>query len=651
MAVDRLPCYDVNNKLVNLERIYFSHKENKYQKRPLAGGQRSGAFYMLEDVSAEHGVVLVAEGYASGVTLFEATGYPTAICFSCGNIPAVVGALGSKYPKKQILICADDDKWHENAELRHSGLKAAQKACATTKNSTYILPDFSVLELSDKELSEIKPTDMNDLFVSLLKKGLDRKSGLELVRQQLIFKPTVHAEILKQLISKITPVDFRKLAELGETEKLRYNHFKIIVIEHILELARQNNWGLCRNHDFIYLFNGEYWSFVEEEELTTFLGEAAEAMGIGKFIAKDCNFREHLYKQFIALAKLPKPEQQKDTVLINLKNGTFEITPNGVKLHDFNRADFMTYQLPFDYNPEAGASLFEQYLDKVLPDKALQHILAEYLGYVFIRSNTLKLEKTLLLYGTGANGKSVFYEIVRALLGEQNTSEYSLQNLTDDRGYHRAMLINKLVNYASEINGRLEASIFKQLVSGEPVEARLPYGKPFTLTHYAKLIFNCNELPKDVEQTEAYFRRFLIIPFNVTIPEDEQDKQLAQKIIANELSGVFNWVLQGLTRLLEQKNFTESEAVKKSREQYEKESDSVKLFLEEKGYKTHATAFIAIKQLYPEYRAFCLDDGFSPVNNTNFKKRLLSSKIVVDKRNIGVVAYLSLCTDEYKNFG
>lgn len=150
----------------------------------------------------------------------------------------------------------------------------------------------------------------------------------------------------------------------------------------------------------------------------------------------------------------------------------------------------------------------------------------------------------MLLYGTGANGKSVFYEVVKNLLGEINISAHSLQSLTDNTGYYRAMIANKLVNYASEINGKLETSVFKQLVSGEPVEARLPYGKPFTITKYAKLIFNCNGLPRDVEQTEAYFRRFLSVPFEVTIPEAEQDKQLAQKIVSSELSGVFNWVLE-----------------------------------------------------------------------------------------------------------
>jgi putative DNA primase/helicase len=95
-------------------------------------------------------------------------------------------------------------------------------------------------------------------------------------------------------------------------------------------------------------------------------------------------------------------------------------------------------------------------------------VLAEYLGYVFVKhgSRSLKEEKALILYGTGANGKSVFFEIVSALLGDQNTCNYSLQSLTDSSGYYRAKLANKLVNYGSEINGRLESSLFKQMVSG-----------------------------------------------------------------------------------------------------------------------------------------------------------------------------------------
>jgi putative DNA primase/helicase len=211
-----------------------------------------------------------------------------------------------------------------------------------------------------------------------------------------------------------------------------------------------------------------------------------------------------------------------------------------------------------------------------------------------------------------------------------------LQSLTNDNGYFRAKLANKLVNYASEINGNLEASIFKQLVSGEPVEARLPYGQPFILKQYAKLIFNCNELPKDVEHTNAYFRRFLIIPFDVTIPQQEQDKQLHTKIIENELSGVFNWVLEGLNRLLEQKRFSECEAAQRAVEQYRIESDSVQMFLTEHAYKVSATIEIPLKDVFSEYRNYCIESGFKACSVRTLADRLRNAGFQTERKGYGM---------------
>jgi putative DNA primase/helicase len=54
------------------------------------------------------------------------------------------------------------------------------------------------------------------------------------------------------------------------------------------------------------------------------------------------------------------------------------------------------------------------------------------------------------------------------------------------------------------------------------------------------MIFNANELPRDEEQTNAFFRRFIIVPFDVTIPAEEQDRKLHRKIIDGELAGAFN---------------------------------------------------------------------------------------------------------------
>jgi len=450
-----------------------------------------------------------------------------------------------------------------------------------------------------------------------------------------------HNEILVQLLEQIQPVNFKELAELGEDTQPGKKHFLVISIEQVLIIAVNNNWGICKNHEFIYLYNGAYWKLIDSAVIQKFLGVAAEKMGVYKFDARLYTFRSELYHQFIAVSNLPKPEPNKDTVLVNLKNGTFEICLDKQELRAPQSSDFITYQLPFDYNPDARSPIFEAYLNKVQPDKNRQNILAEYIGYLFIRSSTLKLEKTLLLYGTGANGKSVFFEVINAMLGgDENVSSYSLQNLTNDNGYFRAMIANKLVNYASEINGKLEASIFKQLVSGEPVDARLPYGKPFTLTDYAKLIFNCNELPKDTEQTNAFFRRFLIVPFELTIPEAEQDKELPKKIIQSELSGVFNWVLDGLRRLITQKKFTHSEAVNKQLEDYKKHSDSVQMFLENESYVKAVNENISLNEFFRNYKEYCNSYGFRVVNIRTLSERLKNLGYCMERKNIGQVVFI-----------
>ncbi|MCF8372402.1 MAG: DUF5906 domain-containing protein [Bacteroidales bacterium] len=451
---------------------------------------------------------------------------------------------------------------------------------------------------------------------------------------------TSHDCILSELLSKIETIDFRDRAGLADDEKPKQSHFLIITIEEIISLAKKYDWGICRKHDFIYLYNGAFWKQIDTDDLKEFLGVASEKMGVDKFKARHHKFRDELYKQFMTLAILPSPKESSN-VQINLLNGTFEVLGGNIRLRPFDRNDFMTYQLPFEYDPNASAPRFEKYLNQVLPDIERQKVVSEYLGYVFINQQVLKLEKTLILYGTGANGKSVLFDIMNAIFGEENFSSYSLQSLTDDKGYHRAKLANKLVNYASEINGKLETSLFKQLVSGEPIEARLPYGQPFIMKKYAKLIFNANELPRDVEHTNAYFRRFLIIPFDVTIPDHKQDKELAGRIVQNELAGVFNWILEGMTRLLSQRKFSDCEAGNREIEEFKKQSDSVKMFMEELSYQPSVVDYISLLDLYREYLGFCNEDGYTRVKKTNFVKRLKSYGILVERKNVGNVVFIS----------
>jgi putative DNA primase/helicase len=471
-------------------------------------------------------------------------------------------------------------------------------------------------------------------------------TGLEAISSHMeelkaSFEPLPHQRILNELLSKIGPLDFRQLAEIKkDTEKVRKNHYLILCVDEVIRLAKGNNWGICRNHEFIYLFNGAFWQLLDPEELKTFLGDAAKKMGIDRFEADYFKFRDELYKQFLTLAHLPKPRRLNRSVLINLKNGTFVINDTGYSLKDFDREDFMTYQLPFIYDPSAKPLKFIKYLNRVLPDLESQTVLAEYLGYVLLPQETLKLEKALLPYGTGANGKSVLFDVINALFGKDNVTSFSLKNLTNDNGYSRATIANKLLNYTSEIGGIHETSIFKQLVSGEPVEARLPYCNPFILEQYAKFIFNCNELPKDIEHSEAYFRRFLIIPFTVRIPEEEQDKELANRIIRDELSGVFNWILEGLRRLLLQRNFSRCDAAFNQLQAYRKESDSIQMFLDDENWEKSVEARVFLKEIYQDYARYARESGFKLCSAVTLSHRLKALGFECERKSKGTVFYL-----------
>jgi putative DNA primase/helicase len=186
----------------------------------------------------------------------------------------------------------------------------------------------------------------------------------------------------------------------------------------------------------------------------------------------------------------------------------------------------------------------------------------------------------------------------------------------------------------------MENDAFKQLASGEAIEARQIYGRPFTMEHYAKLLFSTNELPKEVEQTNGYFRRWLIVPFDVTIPEGQQDKELAQKIIQSELAGVFNWVLKGVKRLLRQKKFTACAAVTRQLEEFKRQSDNVQLFLEDGGYRPSANESKYLKELFLDYRSYCTENGYRQCSTKTFSERLRNAGYTMQRKTSGNVVFI-----------
>ncbi len=449
-----------------------------------------------------------------------------------------------------------------------------------------------------------------------------------------------HEDVVGAIIDKLQQIDFALLASQEPSGRLSKSDHQVIVVDEFLATAMNNKFALCIYNGIVYVFNGEYWKYIPNDMMKHMLGRTAVKLGLPYKDAVHYLFKDALLKQFYSTAFLPHPPKKEDEVRITLQNGTFLITPKEQRLCGFDMKDFITHQLKFAYDPDANASRFKTFLDEVLPDSDAQRVLAEFIGYVLIPNSVLSLERALVLYGSGANGKSVVFSIISALLGSENVSNYSLESLTDVNGYYRVRLGQVLLNYSSEISSRMDTTFFKQLVSGEPIQARSPHKEPITITNYARLMFNSNTLPKDVEQNEGFFRRFIIIPFNITIPEDKRDPDLAKKIIEAELPGIFNWVLDGLRSLLSAKQFTKSKTISDTIREYKKKSDTVNMFLEDENYRIDATEKLIVKGVYETYSNYCKIYGYKACSLKSFTERLRTLGVEVSRTADGNVAGL-----------
>lgn len=487
-----------------------------------------------------------------------------------------------------------------------------------------ILDDFlykcnTFNQLTEYLLTKAKPVD----FLAREKQGL--KNKLESLEKKL-YNSKLSDEEKTKLSEDIANID----AVLRRKKSASRNAIQVETIDILNKLTSQNGINfLCASNGKIYCYLTTHWNEIDSKEFRKFIKKFVIKLGASKYVAKHYKFLDEIENQFFSDSSRDfKNKENQDAILINFQNGTYNFKTK--KLESHTPVDNLTYVLNFDFNPDSKSPLFDKFLNEVLADKQKQNVVAEFIASVFIKKDVLKLEKLLLLYGTGSNGKSVVFEIVQKLLGAENITNYSLESLSDKNGYTRAEIENKLLNYSSEISSRTNPDFLKQMASGEPIPARVIYRKPFVVNNYAKLMFNANVLPKDTEDTDGFFRRFLIIHFDKVIPQDKQDNELAKKIIESELSGVFNWVMQGFERLIKNKSFSPCESSDKIVAQYRTHSDSVAMYLNEANARKSLNG-IKIKELYDRYRGFCIASGYKTNNRSKFEESLQNKGYTIDK--------------------
>ena len=499
--------------------------------------------------------------------------------------------------------------------------------------------DFEALkeEIKDSKQSELELQEQS--LASLLESVTKVDFQLEKEPKLNDLKKEVNTLAKTVLDAEGHPIDeesedfikYEKLKKRINSVKVRRQEYSVLVINVFKKMVLAKDFDLKVFNKEISFFNGKYWQNITEERFTSFLSNVAEKMGLTELLYEHHTFGNDLIKQFTH-KNFVQFVIDSNYTCINLQNGTYKFYKGKGKLHPHNKKDNLHYVLPFDYLPEAICPIFNDYLEYCLPDEEKRKVIQEFLGYVFTPNEVCNLEKCLLLYGEGSNGKSVLYRVINELLGKENISSYSIPQLTDKQKgeYYTVNLQNKLLNYCSDTKGAFDdTGVFKQLVSGEKVTGRHPAGRPIEFVNNAKFIFNVNVLPSTPENVYGFFRRFEIIDFSVTVEEGKKDRQLPTKIIENELSGVFNWVLEGLDRLLQNKKLTNCKANNEAMERYKIKSNNVLEFLLDEGFEicTNIEQGEVFNDLFQKYQSWIAENGGHALKKSNFKERIDASKI------------------------
>ena len=427
---------------------------------------------------------------------------------------------------------------------------------------------------------------------------------------------------IKEELSKIEP---------SMEEKL------IVLVQELIKRMDDSETKIAKFNDGnyrVYSQRTHYWKLIPENLINRFLCEVAEKAGIRRMdIMKEFNKRT-IRLQFDEHISTSIPEKNMNSIIVNLKNGVFEISNDFIGLREHRASDYFTYILTFSFEPTATATKFLRFLNDVLPEKQAQMALAEVFAYPLCPQ--LNLEILAVMQGPGGTGKSTLMKILEQMYGPENVCSYDFSTLcskTNQSSYYRAELGNYLVNYSSEMGGEgCDYNLVKKMISREPVEARNPYGKPFTLKNYCPMIFNVNDFPI-MENTSALWRRIKPFGFHNIIPAEKIEIDFVDEIIKNEMPGVFNWVLEGLKRLIDNKKLTYSPKCDELKNKLRQENNPVETFMCENGYQPNDKDFVYSTILFKEFQEFCIISGFKAgkMSRTKFLRRLEEIGYRVDR--------------------
>jgi putative DNA primase/helicase len=320
----------------------------------------------------------------------------------------------------------------------------------------------------------------------------------------------------------------------------------------------------------------------------------------------------------------------KDHFLFNCETGILDA--NGrIRPHAFE--EMITKLSPVRVNMGAEAPQWQAFLDKVIPSKKVQEYLQRAVGYSMTGSVTEQV--FFFAYGLGANGKSTFFRMMKKILGDYYVSlPIEALMATKNEQHSTALTDLRGVRFASAVEpseGRsFNEGLLKALTGGEEIAARRMHENLQRFEPTAKLWIMGNHRPNIRGTDHAMWRRPRLIPFTVTIPKDEQDENLWEKLEA-ESEGILKWAIIGMQKWVKQGLEPTPEEVRIATEEYKSEMDQLRDFLENEVEEDEST-WLLHASLYARYVKYANDNNDKVISSKIFANKMREKGFYATRR-------------------
>jgi putative DNA primase/helicase len=317
---------------------------------------------------------------------------------------------------------------------------------------------------------------------------------------------------------------------------------------------------------------------------------------------------------------LPK-QLDADLWRLNVLNGTVDLRTG--ELFPHYRGDLISKLAPVEYDTGATCPLWTEFLQTIMRgNEGLIDFLMRACGYAL--TGITSEQVLFILYGTGANGKSVFSEAIAHVLGDYAlTVPFStfLIKKGDAIPNDVAMLHGARFVSASEgeQGSRLAESLVKRLTGGDRISARYLHKEFFEFTPQFKAFLNTNHKPAVRGVDHAMWRRLRLIPFAYTVPEAERDLHLVENL-KKESSGILMWLLTGCLKW-QRIGLGAPDEVQQATDSYRQEMDVLSDFIDECCI-VQELARAPVGELYKAYCEWAERNGEDTLTRRNLTTQL-----------------------------